>query len=319
MIATPTAASGGIKRAADGSVTNPGAGSQSERWGAGATANGANGVAVGYQAQASATDSIAIGHQCQVSSSGAVCIGSNIQTGSSGTCVGTNAVNWNNSVAIGNGANGGGTDAVAVGAGANAGSQGVMMGRNASGSGTGNIGIGYNISVTGAGGAQHSIGIGHSVITGFGQCIAIGSGAQCSAAQHAVIGGPNTSITQFYLGKGETSSAPETITVQSTGGNAGGVAGARMNLAGGKGGNAATAGGAVGIQTAAAGSGQTLVDRVVVDPDGTVNVIGVGMLLSNLTGEPATPPAGKGWLYLLAGNLYFKGANGTPVLLGTGA
>ncbi|RTL27879.1 MAG: hypothetical protein EKK55_05530 [Rhodocyclaceae bacterium] len=311
-----------VLRGVDGSISNPGVGALSERWGAQAAAAGANSVALGYQAQASQAGAIAIGHTCQVNGADSVVIGRNIQTSSAnGVCIGAQGVNWANSVGVGTGANPGGTDAVAIGSGASAGAQCVMIGRAASGSGTGNIGIGYNVAVTGAGGATHSIGIGHSVATGFGQCIAIGGGATCTAAKQAVIGGPNTSITNVYLGKGVAHATPEAVTVQPTGGNANGVVGARLNLAGGKGGNAATAGGQLALQTAPAGAGTTLADRLIIEPDGNIAIFGAGsygggvggvVFLKNATTPPTVAPTDGVVLWAEGGVLKAMGASGTP-------
>lgn len=321
MKGTSSPAAPGVRLLADGSLSVPGAGSQSERFGSTSTATGANSCALGYTAQANASGAIAIGQGCQVAGVDAVCIGRNIATGSTGVAIGANASNWNGAVGVGGGVSAG-QNGVAIGLNAGAGAQqGVFVGAGAAGSGVNNIGIGYNASVTGSGGATNSIGIGAACVTGFTQVICIGGGATATAANQCLLGGTNTPITDLFVGKGVTSATPATATVQPTGGNGSGVAGARLNLAGGKGGAADTAGGAVAIQTAAAGAGTTLADRILVEANGNIAIHGAGsygggvggvIFLADATTPPTTAPVGGVVLWSQGGVLKAMGASGVP-------
>lgn len=311
---------GGISLAGDGSLSVPGAGSGSERFGSASLAAGQNSVAVGNNASAGALGTVAIGYNCQCSGAGSICIGRGINSGSSnGVTIGDGASNWSNAVSIGTGANAGGSESVAVGRDTQGGSQTIMIGRNATGGGSHNIGIGYGVSVTGSGGAADSIGIGYQAATGFNQCVCIGTNSAATAANQCVLGGSGTSLTNFFLGKGVTHATPADVTVQPTGGSTSGVVGAGLNLAGGKGGAAATAGGPVAIQTAPAGSGTTLVDRIRVEANGNISLgaspsYGGGVLvayLPNCTTAPTVAPTGGGVLFVESGALKYIGSSGT--------
>lgn len=248
-----------------GTLTVPGVGSSSERLGASTTAAGANSVAHGNAAKADSSGSIAIGQGTQITGSATdtICIGRGITTTSAqGIAIGASASNWVQAVGIGSSVSPG-SSSVAIGHSAGAStSQTVSIGRSASAGGTNNIAIGYNSNATGSGSATESIAIGAAAATGYTNCIAIGGGASCTAANQALIGGANCSITDLYIGKGVTHATPAAVTVQPTGGSTSGVTGANLTIAGGKGGVAADAGGTVNIQTAAAGSGTTLETRM---------------------------------------------------------
>lgn len=246
---------------ANGTITSPGAGGGSERFGASSLAGGSASVALGNGASAADSNVIAIGFS-SIAGSGAtntIVIGSGISTSSAdGVTIGNGASNWKQSVGIGSSVNAGGQDSVSVGYQGGGGTQTVMLGSKAGGSGTNNIGIGYNISVTGSGGATDSIGIGANAVTGFTNVIAIGSSAIATAANQALIGGASTSITSVYFGKGVTSAIPLAVTLSATGGSTTGVNGANFILAGGIGGGAADKGGDILLKTATTGSGTTL-------------------------------------------------------------
>ena len=242
-------------------ITSPGAGGGSERFGASSLAAGAASVAIGNGASGAASNAIAIGFStvAGTGSTNTIVIGSGISTTSAdGVTIGTSASNWSRSVGVGGGVNAGGTDAVAIGYGASGGTQTIMLGRGVSGSGTNNIGIGYSASVTGSGGATDSIGIGANVVTGFGKVIALGSGATGTAANQFVLGSTTAPINDAYLGRGVTAAAPSTITLHATGGSTTGVNGADFVVAGGLGGAAADTGGSILFKTAPSGSGTTL-------------------------------------------------------------
>lgn len=73
------------------------------------------------------------------------------------------------------------------------------------------------------------------------------------ASNQCVIGGPNQSITNIYIGKGPTNSSPEAITFNATGGNGTNIAGADINIAGGIG-TGTGVGGNLNFKIAIAGS-----------------------------------------------------------------
>lgn len=247
-----------------GTISSPGAGSNSERFGLTSTAAGTSSLALGNSASSGDTNSIAIGKSAIISSGGSntIVIGQNISTSSAdGVTIGNGASNWKQSVGVGSAVNAGGQDAVAVGYQAGGGTQTVMLGSKSSGSGTNNIGIGYNVSVTGSGGATDSIGIGANAVTGFTNVIAIGSSAAATAANQALIGGASTSITSVYFGKGVTSATPAAVSLNATGGNGAGINGADITIASGLGGTAADKGGDILFKTAVTGAGTTLATR----------------------------------------------------------
>jgi hypothetical protein len=259
----------------DGTIDCPGVGTNSLRIGSGTTAIGLNAIAIGTNAAADNSD-LCIGTNSSITGGAAqtVVIGHGINTASSfGTTIGYNAINYNSGVSIGQGASSG-TNGVAVGRQAGSGGSGtICIGDSSTGSGTNNIGIGRNSSVSGSGGAQDSIGIGASCATGFGQVICIGSGAAATAANQALLGGANTSITNLFIGKGVSSATPATnVTIQSTAGSGAAVSGSNLILTPGKAGDAATAGGLFKIQTSPAGSGTSLVDALTVAASGAVTM-----------------------------------------------
>lgn len=150
------------------------------------------------------------------------------------------------------------------------------------------IGIGINAGINNAGdqlialggsaGSGNSgtyvIAIGHS--TGFNNTydnlVLIGDQVSATAANQIVFGSYLKEYTDLFGGGGVSQASPPAFTVNATGGLGTDIAGAALNLAGGRG-TGTGAGGAVVIQTAPAGSTgssqNALVDRAWVNPDGS--------------------------------------------------
>ena len=137
-------------------------------------------------------------------------------------------------------------------------------------------------------------------------------GAQAGYAQGAIanvciIGGAFVSkITQMYVGSGVTHTAPQTVTIQATGGSGTDIAGGGTTIAGGKA-TGSAAGGSVKIQTSVAGASgstlQTLADRLEVTAAGNM-----------LFGTTVTKPsASSGPTFCI------KSSTGNPTLAGTNA
>ncbi len=179
----------------NGSLSCPGAGASSERFGSGSTAAGASSLAVGNAASASGTGNIAIG--ASTSSTGA-----------------------NNTISIGNNIANAGSGSVVIG-----------MGSTASSSG-GTTGIGDQVTVS----AWKAIAIGQLANSSFQDSIAIGNGATTTATGQIVFGSGTTNRSAYstaYFGKGVVDSSPTGFTINATGSNAAGTAGAALSLQGG--------------------------------------------------------------------------------------
>lgn len=270
-----------------GTISSPGAGSNSERFGLTSTAAGTSSLAVGNSAAATGNDSMAIGQSTSTTGSNTIVIGNAISTSSSdGVTIGVGASNYSSGVSLGRGSSSG-SNGVAVGFFAGAGiSNTVSIGGSASAGGSNNIAIGQNASVTGSGGAQNSIGIGANVVTGFTNVIAIGSSATATAANQCLIGGSNTSITSVYFGKGVTSATPAAVSLNATGGNGAGINGANIIIASGIGGTAADKGGDILFKTATTGTGTTLATMLQIS-ENKIGLFGVTPAIQQ-TGGAAT-------------------------------
>src|SRR5574338_1410130 len=202
-----------------GSITSPGAGTYSERFGAssstgtatsgvavgpGATVDADFGVAVGADSWVQDTESVAVGYAATTAVTQSIAIGASASTTDQGdTVIGylasaVGAGTGLTATAIGHLAAAGGASSLALGGGTTAALNGVAIGANADAA--------LNSLAIGAGASANSTSIailGSSNATG-----------QC------VIGGGNTSITTVYIGKGITAASPATtLTIQSTGGS----------------------------------------------------------------------------------------------------
>lgn len=262
-----------------GAITSPGAGANSERFGASSAAAGASSVAVGRSASAANSQTSAIGNSASAEANGGTTIGySSVVTSPSGVAIGASAQSLV-----------GGTGAVAVGATAQATARSVAIGYGATSVDL-TVAIGYGAVVTGqsvavgyatdtSGGSATAIGytansagnasvaVGHGSVasatgsTAIGKSAsdafsgtAIGRGSTTTAGNQFVSGSGTLPINNVYFGKGVTNASPSAYAVNGTGGSGADIAGGDLNLAGGRGTGTGTTG-KVNVQTApAAGS-----------------------------------------------------------------
>jgi hypothetical protein len=245
-----------FKVTSTGAPSSPGAGTTSERYGASSVAAGTRGVAFGYQASASNTDGLALGYNPLASGNGSIALGTNVTASGSNT--------------------------VAIDAGGNL---------TVSGSNTVAIGTsGSSRTISG----QQAVYIGNMGTSSINSVVVIGT-ALPTAANQVVIspsGSSNTGGEFVFFGKGVTHATPTAYTINGTGGSGTNIAGAALNLAGGKGTGTGT-GGDVNIQFARAGStGSSLntlstikafsatttgTTETMTGPNGGTNVVGVLM------------------------------------------
>ncbi len=244
-----------------GTLTVPGAGTNSERFGASTLSAGNNSVAFGNSASSAGADSTALGKSASAASQ------YNLAIGTSASATDTN------SVAIGalSTASGGG---FAFGRGASATAANAMtFGTNASNSGINSITIGGTNTVS----TNNTIllGVGAS---GVATSIAIGTGAVATAANQFVVGtssGSGMYISNVFFGNGVTAATPQAYTINGSGGSGTDIAGGNISIAGGKGtGNAA--GGYLSFLTSDAGSTgttlQTLTEKMRLNVAGELQI-----------------------------------------------
>lgn len=231
--------------------------------GPGSSANsssGAGAVAIGGSANASKVESVSIGINSTAGGDHSICLGSfTSATSANGLAIGTSALSQAaNASAIGNSAHATAASATALGVSANAsGSASNAFGVASAAAGDNSIAIGTAATITSN---THT------------SSIAIGTSAFTTASKQFIVGATADNITTGYFGGGVVSTTPVGFTLNATGGSGAGVAGATFSIAGGKSGDAATAGGAVNLQTTVAGAGQTLVTVLAVNNTGNVTI-----------------------------------------------
>lgn len=209
----------------DGTITCPHTGTNSERFGAGATASGTRGTVVGNGA-------------ADVGASDGVAVGFGAANNTQGTAVGSGAVAATNATSIGYSSSAQGEAAVL-------GSRAVASNNSVS--------IGYIATCQ-----TEAVGIGHLAF-GFASSIAIGSSAITTASSQILLGGTLfTSDVDCYLGKGITNASPLGATIQPTGGSGSNIAGPNFTVAGGKATGNATSGDILFSTSDAGSSGTTL-------------------------------------------------------------
>ena len=231
----------------NGSLSCPGAGSSSERFGAGATAGGSQSVALGNGASAGGNISTAIGYLAVANTYGSTVLG-----------YGANAPGTN-SVALGVNATGNTDAAVAVGFGA-------ISGQDA-------LALGYNSL-----GASAALALGSNSSANNYSSIALGTRATTTAANQLVLGGTGAEfISDAYFGSGVTSAnaASRDFVLHATGGSGTNIGGADFTLAAGQG-TGTGVGGAILFRTAAPGASgsslNALTTRAEIQADGDLAV-----------------------------------------------
>lgn len=199
---------------------------------------------------------------------------------SEGNLQAQNVITDSTSVWLGEGASGG-DYCVTIGEGASGGVYGVTIGKDATGD-LNSVVIGVNCRANddcvaigkncGTTAALQSVMIGsgadanafRSVAIGFGaqanqvQSIALGHSAAVSAANQFVAGASSYPINNVYFGKGVTNATPTAYTINGTGGSGTDIAGADIQIAGGRGTGSGAPGEVIFQVAPAGGSGDTL-------------------------------------------------------------
>lgn len=270
------------------SVSCPGAGASSERFGLSATAAGASSVAlgngaiasgtnsvvigagataagfaqalvIGQLAQAGDTNGIAIGYQASAGAAGAIVIGNGLasSTGTNSITIGQSSfVGSNGAIAVGYNAACQSNYTVAIGfsAGCQTGSESVAIGSGAATYKSQAVAVGGGSQVQG----QDSIAIGHNATSNFTGCISLGTDSVATAANQFIAGSTSNSMTNVYFGQGVSNTAPAAYTINGTASSTNGTAGGAIQIAGGLANQAADAGGAINFKVASTGAGLTL-------------------------------------------------------------
>ncbi|GEM_PF-1699816 len=136
-------------------------------------------------------------------------------------------------IGIGTGATASGDDTVAIGINSQSRVDSVAIGSNAfmSSAVTDAVAIGYTATVEGV----SSIAIGSGAYTASASSIILGREALGTSANQFVAGSSSYAINNIYFGKGVTDASPTAYTINGTGGSGTDIAGAAINIAGGRG------------------------------------------------------------------------------------
>lgn len=271
------------------SPTSPTGGTDSQRFGPGAGAAGAGGQCtfVGHDAgkNSTADNNTCVGNQT----------GRDTTTGKNNTFVGDRA-GYTNVI---------GRDNIYVGQSAgyeNKGDGCVIIGRNAGenwpnsytanystivgtsagqyATGNNNTLFGYNAGLgsTGASTYTNNTAVGYEA----GKALTTGSNnvfigyqsgsTETTASNQFIAGSDSAPLDNIWFGKGKSSATPTAYTINGTASSQNGTAGGDLQIAGGKANQAADAGGSIKLQTAAAGSGTTLNNRVIINSTGITSL-----------------------------------------------
>jgi Head domain of trimeric autotransporter adhesin len=231
------------------SISVPGAGANSEKFGAGATAVGGQSTALGYGASSAGGQGVAIGYSSSAGPGGGVAIGyGNIVSNAYG---------------------------VSVGRSAGASAYDVALGSFATTTGdSGSIAIGYSTVAS-----SYGIAIGNGSSASYTSSIAIGKASATTAANQLVFGSDGFAASDIYFGDGVTSATPPSSVLNGTGGSGTNIAGGALQLAGGKG-TGSAAGGDILFQTSTATTSgatlQTLATKMIIQ--GSTGNVGIGTL-----------------------------------------
>ncbi len=269
-VAITGAGSGVALVVTSGVISSPGAGSGSERFGAGATAAGVGALAVGPSAAAPGDGAVVLGGSAS-GAAGTVVAGGGAAGGST------------SSVVIGNGASDGGSAsdsstvvgelgissgvlATVVGASGSAAARGTSVGASAD-SGAFSFAGGYDAS------ASHS------------GAIALGYGSTTTATNQLVSGSSVNAITDLVFGNGVTNGTPSsTVTIRTTGGTGAGDAGTGLRLRTGVSGDASTASGGILLGVAVVSSATAITDVLKIDGTTGQAVVGGDLTASTVPG-----------------------------------
>lgn len=195
-----------------GTISIPGTGTGSERFGASAAVNGNESLAVGNSANVQGWTSVAVGYGATtaVSAQGSTVVGHNSSTtAQNGTAIGSGAVAGNTATALGAGAGATTNEAVALGASSTAGFiNSIALGYGATTTGTDQLVIGGGTN--GIGNVFIGKGVTHATPGGFTLQATGGSGTDIAGGSVSIAGGRGTgtgiggSITFQYAPAGST-------------------------------------------------------------------------------------------------------------------
>lgn len=210
----------------NGTISIPGGGAASERFGQGTSANGACAVAVGRGATADFTNGTAVGKSAASTAAFGTALGTMASAGLDSTSVGAAASSDQNSVALGRGAaatglrsftggNNGmnvGQDSVLVGAGGVVAADEVVVVGGGTALAAGAVGMGFGVNLT----AVDATAWGRGASSGFANAHAFGPGATTTATNQLVFGSQANPIGSYYLGRGEAAVSAQDVRIAST-------------------------------------------------------------------------------------------------------
>jgi hypothetical protein len=267
-------------------VSSNGGQTNSEHFGAGSTVTGVQATAIGNIASASQQSTV-IGYNASAAGTVSTVIGVNaVSPGAIATAIGAGAsTTGQETVGIGYLATTTGNFGMAIGSNSSSVGNGLAIGYSATASGSSGVAIGRATVASGVG----AFALGDSSVAAFNFSSALGFGATTTAARQFVVGSADTvssfNVTEAYFGSGVVSTAPAAITMNASGGSGTDIAGANLQLAGGKGtGNAA--GGNIVFQTSNAGSTGTTLQSLTTKA--TINVNGNVAFGQNVTSATTT-------------------------------
>jgi hypothetical protein len=254
-----------------GVPSSPGTGTNSEKFGLGSAAAGNDAAAFGNVASASGVGAVAVGRSTIASNTNTLAFGMGAAaSGSGAVAIGASTVsNQTNTLAVCTGAQATGASSLAFGPSAVA-SGGSDLAIASSASASGGLGVTIGVSASTAGGS--SVAIGRTASAGHSGSVAIGRDSATTATKQFVCGaGGGWDKDNVYFGSGVVNASPTAYTINGSGGSGTNIAGANLNLAGGKGTGSAI-GGSVKLQSTIAGSSGTtlnsLQDKWVMTNDG---------------------------------------------------
>ena len=298
-VAITGAGSGSALTVTSGTVSSPGAGAGSERFGAGATADGIGALAVGPSAAAPGAAAVVMGGSAS-GAAGTVVAGGGASGGST------------SSVVVGNGASDGGasSDSSTV-----VGELGISSGVLAAVFGASGSAAARGTSVgASAESAAFSLAAGYDASALHAGAIALGYGSTTTAVNQLVSGSSVNAITDVVLGNGVTNATPTaTVTIRTTGGTGAGDAGTGLAMRTGVSGDNATGSGAITFSVAVVSSATAVTTVLKIDSATGQAVFGGDLTASTVPGAGTVATfngavAMKGNILPVADNAYDLGS-----------
>jgi len=211
----------------NGTISSPGAGANSERFGLGSSAGGSCSVSIGNGADAAGTNSSAGGCGAAATAGFGTTWGSFSIAGLDSTSLGSGAVSDQSGTAVGRVSVSTGLRSFAGGIGAtNVGTDSTLFGANGNISADQTVGIGANVSITASGGIGAGFGAsvsgidasawGRAANAAFFNSHAVGVGAITTAVGQYVFGSQTHPIGLYYFGRGESAITKQDVLLAST-------------------------------------------------------------------------------------------------------